>query len=454
MENPFPPSLLLSLKKEESLFDEQSFLEEHQSGKQITSIRLNPFKPVHIFDGEESVPWLDYGKYLKERPAFIEDPLFHAGCYYVQEASSMFLGRVMQSSIDLDQALRVLDLCAAPGGKSTLIASLINGESLLVANEIIKSRVNILADNLTKWGNQNCVVTNNDPRDFGRTAGYFDVMVADAPCSGSGMFRKDRAAIDEWSENNVQLCSQRQQRILADAYAALRQYGILIYSTCSYSSEENEQIADWLCDTFQLESVKIPVESSWGITETVSPKHHCFGYRFYPHKVKGEGFYIACFRKLDGTERAEVPKIKPLKADQKHLSIIRSWVKPENLSLLPVADGYSLIPAPFEAEVRYLQSKLYIKKAGVYAGKIIGKDLIPDQELAQSLLLNDEVSKVNLSKEQALRYLRKDTLQIDSIRTGWTLMCYDGYGLGWAKVLPNRINNYYPKELRIIKEIW
>ena len=181
-----------------------------------------------------------------QRPSFTFDPLFHAGTYYVQEASSMFLEQALKQSVDLSQPLRVLDLCAAPGGKSTLLQSLLNKESLLVSNDVIKSRAAILEENIVKWGAANVVVTNNDPAHFARLENYFDAIVIDAPCSGSGLFRRDPEAINEWSENNVQLCSQRQQRIVADVWPALKQNGILIYSTCSYSAEEDEAILDWM----------------------------------------------------------------------------------------------------------------------------------------------------------------------------------------------------------------
>ncbi len=451
MSNKFPSALLRSLIQEHGI-EEHSFLGEHESKGQVTSVRLNPFKRISNFDNEEQIPWCRDGRYLKQRPSFIADPLFHAGCYYVQEASSMFLELALKSSTDLDQPLKVLDLCAAPGGKSTLLASLINQDSLLVSNEIIKSRVPVLTDNLTKWGNLNCVVSNNDPRDFNRLEGYFDVMVIDAPCSGSGMFRKDPAAIDEWSENNVQLCSERQQRILADAYSALKEGGTLIYSTCSYSSEENEQIADWLCDNYQLRTVRIPTDESWGIIETVSDKHSCYGYRFYPHKVKGEGFFISCFVKQDGHD-ANAPFQKPQKLNATELDILKSWINEEGITIIPAKDGHCAIPSALQHDIRFLQTKLYLKKSGIYIGKIAGKDLVPDQELAQSLILSDAITKVELTLEQSLKYLRRDVLNLEDSPKGWALMCFEGFGLGWAKILPNRVNNYYPKEMRILKEL-
>jgi len=448
------PSQLIKSLNEKFALDEKLFFEVHEAGEKITSIRLNPFKPSGAFEEAENIPWTEFGRYLTERPSFIADPLFHAGCYYVQEASSMFIEHILKQAVDLNDDLRVLDLCAAPGGKSTLISSLISKDSLLVSNEIIKTRVPVLTDNMTRWGVLNSVVSNNDPKDFARLEGYFDVMVIDAPCSGSGMWRKDPETINEWSEANVQLCSQRQQRILADAYPALKEGGLLIYSTCSYSAEENEQIADWLCDNFDVSAVKIQIGPAWNIVETESEKHNCYGYRFYPHKVKGEGFFVTCFKKNDGEAEAASTRVKPSKPNKQELEIVEAWLQDKKtLKAIPVKDGYAVINPIHLDDINLLQSKLYLKKSGVFAGKIMGKDLIPDHALALSLILKNEINRTELTYEQAIAYLRKDDLRIEGAQTGWSLMCYKGYGLGWAKILPNRINNYLPKELRILKEI-
>ena len=204
------PTLLLQSLKNVEGFIEKDFVAVHESGEQITSIRINPakaFDPYEHFTIQDKVPWCTNGFYLNERPSFTIDPLFHAGAYYVQEASSMFLEEVIRQTCDLTKPLRVLDLCAAPGGKSTLLQSIISEESLLVSNEVIKARVNILTENITKWGAANVVVTNNDAKDFQRLKNFFDVIVVDAPCSGSGLFRKDNSAVNEWSENSVVMCS-------------------------------------------------------------------------------------------------------------------------------------------------------------------------------------------------------------------------------------------------------
>lgn len=449
MSSKLPPAFIRSLIEHYNI-EEEEFISSHESGEQLTSVRINPFKPSKLFKSEEQVPWCENGRYLKERPSFTADPLFHAGCYYVQEASSMFLEQVLKHSIDLSENLRVLDLCAAPGGKSTLISSLLNKNSLLLANEIIKTRVPVLCDNLSKWGPENTYVSNNDPKDFKRLEGYFDVIVADAPCSGSGMFRKDPAAINEWSESAVELCSQRQKRILADVYPALKQNGTLIYSTCSYSKQENEEISDWLCEEFDLSPIQIPLKPEWGIIETLSDKHKCFGYRFYPHKVKGEGFFIAAFRKNQVTASPHIKRAKENSVNQKSEDLIRKWIKSsEELRIINLNDEYFAIPARHEADLQYLQSNLYLKKSGVRIGKIMGKDLVPNHELAISLIAGSELPKLNLTREQSIAYLKRDELRIETHIRGWAMMCFEGHPLGWAKILDNRLNNYFPKEIRI-----
>ena len=264
------------------------------------------------------------------------------------------------------------------------------------------------------------------------------------------MFRKDPDAINEWSESAVLLCSQRQQRILADVYPALKEKGTLIYSTCSYSKQENEDISDWLCETFNLIPVQIPIKTEWGIQETLSDTHKCFGYRFYPHKVKGEGFFIACFKKSTPVPSPRIKRAKETRINQKSEDIIKKWLKPEeDISIFNFQEEYFAINKAHEADLQFLQSNLYLKKSGVRIGRIMGKDLVPDHELALSLVINSDLHKINLNRDQAITYLKRDEIRIDGSYRGWTLMCYEGFPLGWAKILDNRINNYFPKELRI-----
>jgi 16S rRNA C967 or C1407 C5-methylase (RsmB/RsmF family)/NOL1/NOP2/fmu family ribosome biogenesis protein len=448
-----PQALIKSLQNVKG-FDETAFKEVHASGEQVTSVRLNPNKMVNgqwAMVNEENVPWCKYGKYLKERPSFTFDPLFHGGAYYVQEASSMFLWTALTQTVGEKTAgLKVLDLCAAPGGKSTSLTSYFK-DGLLVSNEVIKSRANILVENIAKWGSENVIVTNNDPKDFSSLENYFDVIVVDAPCSGSGLFRKDPDAINEWSENNVTLCNQRQQRILADIYPALKKDGILIYSTCSYSKAEDEEILDWISKQFNVLSLELSVEKDWGIIQTISFKEN-YGCRFYPDKVKGEGFFIAAFQKNDGGEgdfkSSTVPSIS-----KNEVALIKDWVKEENdLFFLKQADNIIAIPAQWKNDLALLQKHLYLRKAGVTIGSLKGKDLVPDHELALSLLINEKIASINVNKEQALQYLKRKDIVLENATKGWVAIEYCGIKLGWVKVLHNRINNYYPVNWRILKD--
>lgn len=401
----------------------------------------------------EKVPWSSRGYYLSERPSFTFDPLFHAGVYYVQEASSMYLEQALRQTVNLSRSLRVLDLCAAPGGKSTLIRSVLPEDSLLVSNEVIRSRAGILQENMIKWGAAGVVVTSNDPADLGRLENYFDVIVVDAPCSGSGLFRREPEAIGEWSLDNVQLCHQRQQRILADIWPALRKEGVLIYSTCSYSKEEDEEILDWMVDELQAVSCRLQADPAWHIVESQSEKGG-YGYRCYPDKLKGEGFFIAAVRKEDG-DTFTYPKSKRQgveKLSRKETEELKRWVKEgEALLFFRHEDTVRALPSAFVEDLSYLQSFCYLKKAGVLLGKPSVKEFIPEHELALSTMISEQLPAIELSRAEAIEYLRKEEIRAEQVERGWSLVRYQGQNLGWVKILPNRVNNYYPKEWRILK---
>jgi 16S rRNA C967 or C1407 C5-methylase (RsmB/RsmF family)/NOL1/NOP2/fmu family ribosome biogenesis protein len=472
MPSPLPENLLQRLEGITG-FDRDTFVNVHQSGERVTSVRINPAKAVDSREPgagtqelqvsaiadcrltiDDAVPWSSYGYYLPERPFFTFDPLLHAGVYYVQEASSMFLEQALKQTVNVSERLRVLDLCAAPGGKSTLLQSLISADSLLVSNEVIKSRAAILEENVTKWGAANVVVTNNDPKDFERLDNFFDVVVIDAPCSGSGLFRREPEAIREWSEQNVQLCCQRQQRIIADVYPSLQQNGILIYSTCSYSKEENETVLDWLMSTFNVESLPLKTDASWGIVEVQSDQHQAYGYRFFPDKVKGEGLFMACFRKLDGGQANLRPPKKSLlqKISKQETAIIQPWLKAgASVQCWKQGDRVMAFPMALEQELLTIVDKMYVRKAGVTVGKMAGNELVPDHALAVSLLVNSGIVAVSLKKEEVLQYLRREEVPMATSGRGWALVRYEGVNVGWIKILPNRVNNYYPREWRILK---
>ena len=453
-EHLFPDNFLASLANEQG-FNSINFTHAHQLNEVPTSIRVNSFKPSAV-KTDQQVPWCSDGYYLDTRPSFTFDPLFHAGCYYVQEASSMFIGHIFTIIKQADTPLKVLDLCAAPGGKSTLLNSAMNENDLLVANEIIKTRVPVLTDNLNRWGTSNTIVTNNDPKDFSRLKGFFDIIVVDAPCSGSGMFRKDPAAMNEWSEANVNLCHQRQERILADIYPALKEGGYLIYSTCSYSRQENEDILDWLCAEFEFESVAIPINKEWGIAETESEKRKAPGYRFYPGSVKGEGLFAACLKKTGASDAfLSFKNDNQQKLNSKEMDQVKSYINdPSEFYFFKLSEDWLTINRQHKENLNILQRNLYLKKSGIRIGKLAGRDLIPDHELALSLIINkDAVLQTPVDKDQAIQYLRRENIDLNTTNKGWSLMTYENHSLGWAKLLPNRINNYYPKELRILSQL-
>ena len=457
------PQALIDSLQTATGFNEPSFKAVHESGGQLVSIRINRDKIKSAEDIPflknilgEKIPWNKNGYYLKERPLFTIDPMFHAGAYYVQEASSMFLQEAIHQSCDTKEDINVLDLCAAPGGKSTLIQSVISENSLLVSNEVIKTRAGILAENITKWGAANVVITNNDAKDFKKLPAFFDLIVVDAPCSGSGLFRKDSNAIAEWSLNNVELCSQRQQRILADVFDALKPGGVLIYSTCSYSTSENENIADWLKDNYEVSNIRLQLNEQWGIVETVSDKHNCYGYRFYPDKVKGEGFFIAAFKKETAATAAwkeKKPNIKNMLPSKTDEQVAARYLKADKIfNFLKWQNEILAIPAAVFNDCMFVQQNLYIKKAGINMGSIIRDELIPSHEWLMSTSRADVFPAIGVTEAIALDYLRRKDITIDTYLRGWVIIQYEDIALGLVKILPNRLNNYYPKDWRILNK--
>jgi len=437
-------------------FNKAAFEAVHTSGETVTTIRVNPNKKPDqiLYEHTSPVPWCPHGQYLNARPSFTLDPNFHAGAYYVQDASSMFLWQALTQVVGDSDGLKVLDLCAAPGGKSTLLSSYFKN-GLVVSNEVIKQRAAVLVENTSKWGAHNMVVTNNDPSHFQSLPQFFDVMVVDAPCSGSGLFRKDPTAIDGWSTDLVALCAQRQQRILADALPALALGGTLIYATCSYDPNEDEHIADWLVNEMGLMPQAIDINNYPGIVETAASISKAPGYRFYPDQIRGEGFFIAAFKK----EKEVSNTLTSFKSKDAVLEKLTKKMQEQLVEVLPANDTIATflqsgmikaIPAVFESSILQLASQLYIKKAGVSVGELKGKDFIPAHEYALSYLPLDIFNRVDLDKEQALSYLRRAEFNCSGEK-GWNLMRYNGLGLGWAKILPNRTNNYYPQEWRILK---
>lgn len=443
------------------------------------SLRLNQWT---VDSGQLiQVPWCNEGFYLDQRLTFTFDPLFHAGTYYVQEASSMFVGQVLKQYVSAGPAV-MLDLCAAPGGKSTHARSLLPEGSLLVANEVIRNRSQILAENLTKWGHPDVVVTNNDPADFSPLGAFFDVILTDVPCSGEGMFRKDPVAIDEWSPENVEICWQRQRRIIADIWPSLKPGGILIYSTCTYNTKEDEENVQWICREFGAEVLPVEVSEAWNITGNLLADANFPVYRFLPHKTRGEGFFLAvlrkpaaedsesCFREKSLMNRyseagisesnkssrkkaaAARGKASPLPVGKEQIALAKSWLTaPEAYEISVDGTTIRAFPKDHTDELTLLRQSLRIVQAGVTLGEVKGKDLIPAHGLAMSHILQKRVFHTEeITYEQAIAYLRKEAISLsETAPRGYVLLTYKSIPLGFVKNIGNRANNLYPQEWRI-----
>lgn len=424
--------------------------------KPPVSIRLNPSRSMqqngvaHPYNALPQVPWHPDGRYLPERPVFTLDPSFQAGAYYVQEASSMFLHEALRQSVDFSKKLKVMDLCAAPGGKSTLIASMLQADrDLLVSNEVIRSRVSSLRENMEKWGTPNAAVCSTEASDWAGLEDWFDVVVTDAPCSGEGLFRKDANAIREWSPANVDLCSGRQRRILASAVAALSPGGVLVYSTCTYNLEENDHNARWVAREMDLDPVRLDIPADWNIAATE------YGYQFFPQRLQGEGFFMAVFRKKEGSSRKHTPasgfkNLKPVPKNQ--IPELSRWLRPgAELRYYQTLSGEIMaLPAALDNDYLIVEKHVKTKWFGTNIGEFKGKDFIPGHALALSQWVAPDLPGIELSRDQALHFLKKETFErTPDMLNGWMLAQYQGLNLGWLKVLPNRMNNYLPPERRI-----
>ncbi len=424
-----------------------SFVKAHNEPP-VVSIRINPAKS-NVRTGPR-VPWTETGFYLSERPSFTLDPLFHAGTYYVQDASSMSIEPAIRQHLDLKSPLRVLDLCGAPGGKSTHILSLINRESLLVSNEVISPRATLLSENIQKWGYPNVLVSNNDPQSFADCEGYFDAIIADLPCSGEGLFRKDPSAMQEWSPAAVEHCALRQRRILADVWPALKGGGILIYSTCTYNEKENEANLAWLGSQYDVEFPGLAVDNTWGIVE--SRAQGVVGYRMYPHKVRGEGFFVSVVRKKGDAHK---PTLRPrlhFNAVEKKIAdeVSRHLVQSFDASVVRQQDHIILVPSHLKTDMEWLSERLKAIVRGTAVATQKHDKLIPEHAWALSIIRNQDHSpSMELSLDQSLSYLRRDALDVGSTDKGFAAVTYQGVPLGWINRLGSRFNNLYPQGWRI-----
>ena len=412
------------------------------------SIRINRAKWKKKPATCKRVPWSENGFYLTDRPSYTLDPLFHSGCYYPQEASGMFLEQMIKQLCETTGTLRILDLCAAPGGKSTLLSEIIGPDNLLVSNDAIRSRSAILAETITKWGYGNTLVTQNDPAAFAKLPGYFDVIFVDAPCSGEGMFRSD-IAIKEWSVSNTIHCAERQKRILMGVWPSLKENGLLVYSTCTFNPGENEDNIKWLVRKKEAQSLRIDTSAFEGINEI--DFEGIYGYGIYPGKVRGEGFFISAIRK---TGKQGTLKIKSQRRSDLHLApdditIANRWTSFSKDRLFRWSDEVFAVPCSME-EYLYLYGNLKMVKTGTKVFTVKNKSYLPSHELALSTGLKKEAfPAIEADLIAALKYMKRDTLKINDIIKGWNILTYKGIDIGFINNLGNRINNYFPVEWRI-----
>lgn len=408
-----------------------------------TSIRINKNK-IKNTKLSDNVPWCNNGRYLSERPVFTADPLFNVGGYYVQEASSMFLEQAFSSFVDKNDEPVVIDLCASPGGKSTHLASLLDGHGLLISNEVVKNRVAPLRENLTKWGYNNIFVTNSDPSDFSDLEGFADVIVVDAPCSGEGMFRKDEQAISEWSEQNVEMCQSRQRDILSSIYNVLKDDGILIYSTCTYNSLEDEDNVRWICDNLGAEVLNVDIDKSWKISTSD------YGYHFYQHKIRGEGFFLSVMRKNSQTDHLRFKQSKSFKF-AKVPEVVKNWLNSnDEFAFIQKNDSIIAIPKKFSAHYEILNNTVRVVQSGTLIATVKGNDYIPSTDLALSSFVNNDAFKVvELDWCQAMAFLKREMLNLDESEKGWYIVTFEGVNLGFVKNLGTRVNVLYPAEWHV-----
>ncbi|MGM9737995.1 MAG: rRNA cytosine-C5-methyltransferase [Candidatus Cryptobacteroides sp.] len=437
------------------------------------SVRLNPFKlrpdeAGGLFGGKgEEVPWNEYALFLPERPQFTLDPLMHAGVYYVQDSSAMFPGFVFRSAVrtllseNPSSGIRALDQCAAPGGKTTDIATslraLCGDDFLLVSNEIMKQRAAVLADNAGIWGEPSMAVTSADPAAFAGLAGFFDIIVADVPCSGEGMFRKDGEAAAQWSVVNVELCQARQRRIVADVWPALAEGGFLVYSTCTFNNKENDDNVRWIMENLGAEVVGIDFQSA-GIMSSE------YGKVLIPGLVKGEGQYCALLRKTVSSngrspERNQCSRnhkpdsVRSSGGISKELKNRLSGLFDRDVELLEKNGMLLAVPEFLYRHLPDIES-LRPMMRGTAIGQLKGRDMVPDADLALSIILAENAfPKAELSLQEARAFLHRDVVMLPDAPKGIVCVTYLGHPLGFVKNLGSRCNSLHPQHRRIRMDI-
>ena len=419
------------------------------------AVRLNPAKcgEEGVWSDGEVIAWSKNGRKLKERPSFTLDTAFHAGAYYVQEAASQFIDHII--SHEKLQGKRVLDMCSAPGGKTTIYSTAVGEEGLVVANEYVRSRANILADNVRKWGMGNVLVTNNAPEHIAQFEGWFDLVAVDAPCSGEGMFRKEEVAREDWSEEAVKMCAARQLSIVRDAWQSLKYGGLFIYSTCTFNEDEDEGLLrafiEEVGEVFEP-SQRVEIEELWGVVRGEVGPFQTF--RFFPHKTDSEGLFVAVARKAEPTtQRTPKARKRVMQEVDKNSKkeLMRYLQQSENYTFAMVADTiYAYRAEQFKA-VQALSEGLTAICSGVAMGQIFKGKLKPDWALSQYVGFERKAVAVEeVDEARALDYLRKRDIAVGDMAEGINLITHKGRALGFAKRVGARCNNLYPNSLKIM----
>jgi 16S rRNA C967 or C1407 C5-methylase (RsmB/RsmF family)/NOL1/NOP2/fmu family ribosome biogenesis protein len=421
------------------------------------SIRLNsgvklPSAKFSIPDSQSStleVPWCKSGIYLDRRPLFTLDPLFHAGSYYVQEAASMFVEQCANTAKQYGNIDCIMDLCAAPGGKATHLISLFP-DSLLVCNEVIRSRAAILEENLAKWGGANTMITSCDSSAFRKLNHFFDFILVDAPCSGEGMFRKEPSALKDWSPDNVRRCAARQLRIVQDVWDSLKPGGFMLYGTCTYNVEENENIVSFIVENLGAESIPVDISQYKGISPSVKRSIHAC--HFFPHKTKSEGLFLSLIRKNG--------ELKPNNARKPKQSCkipeLNSWLRQSEMFVYTSRnDRIYMLPEKIAADVEFAGKHIRTLSSGTEICTVKGKELIPSFDFAHSAIINTNSFTVqDIDKISALKFLKKETLSAPSgTSRGYVLLTYQNVPLGWVKNIGSRCNNMLPQNRKIRLDI-
>lgn len=441
------------IRQIEQLFpcESKQLLDAITSTDAVTSIRINEAKTAAGWSPAscDRVPWCETGYYLDGHQPFTFDPLLHAGLYYVQDASSMIICHVVKSLVS--RPVRYLDLCAAPGGKSTAAISMLSQGSLMVCNEVVPQRANILKENIMKWGCTDCIVTSDDSSRWGQLTHFFDVVAADVPCSGEGMFRKDPAAVEQWTPALVAQCAERQRLIIDNVWNAIAPGGLLIYSTCTYNREENESMVEYIEDKYGATPISLDLPAEWGICRGIGDKCGC--YRFLPHRTRGEGLFLCVLKKPDDEPQKNMAykRRSSRQATAKIPNDVKQWLADsDRYTFSSTGDTITATDKERADETEFIASKVKVLSRGIEIGSIKGKDIIPAQSLSLSTALDRQAfATAEISYNEAISFLRGDAITLENATRGIVLLQYRGTPIGFVKNLGNRANNLYPREWRI-----